>query len=374
MALFKFKMNMAITPQKSQLSRIKKSCNLYDEFNENKNSNLKKISFNDLISLSTTKKNKANISNQDIINEFHNKLNYYTQILHFKESQKENFMNELVLFQKWFLSYFQNLTNFDEINFVKLKNDFEKIKLTYDANLLSHAEPIEWELFYNSTNNFFEYLHNSLDKVNYNIDMENVTNNIIDQTEKMINLNDYDLFAKYGEKNYFDKSSKHITHKNKERSKKIYEIILMKYCGDFSETYYDNGKGDNKKKVKFLKMKIYFAKEENYDLIKETIEYFSHFFKRYLITYKEDKEEKSEFSSYNHFIKIAFGGICIRNKRLKSELIKLITEKIVLNCVIKLIYYQTLRECLKSTVGKLKIKDKYIYYTSNLSNHYLNSV
>ena len=65
---------MAITPQKSQLSRIKKSCNLYDEFNENKNSNLKKISFNDLISLSTTKKNKANISNQDIINEFHNLL------------------------------------------------------------------------------------------------------------------------------------------------------------------------------------------------------------------------------------------------------------------------------------------------------------
>ena len=148
----------------------------------------------------------------------------------------------------------------------------------------------------------------------------------------------------------------------------------MKYCGDFSETYYDNGKGENKKKVKFLKMKIYFAKEENYDLIKETIEYFSHFFKRYLITYKEDKEEKSEFSSYNHFIKIAFGGICIRNKKLKSELIKLITEKIVLNCVIKLIYYQTLRECLKSTVGKLKINDKYIYYTSNLSNHYLNSV
>lgn len=367
-------LNYLLTPQKNNNIILTKKKNLYDEFSENKNSNLKKISFDELISLSTNKKERKKITNQDIINEFNNKINYYTQILHYKEAQKENFMSELVNFQKWFLSYFQKITNFDEVSFGKLKNDYEKIKLTYDTNLLSHADAFEWELFDNSINNFMEFLHDILDKVNYNVDIEKVTNDLIEQGGKMITLNDYEMYSKYQKKNYFDKKkylSSDYNFNDKQNKKSIYEIIMMKHCGDYSETYYDSGEyegvDEKRKKFKFLKLKIYLSKKENYSIIKESIDKNIDMFKRYLVTFKQDSKECS-----SQFIKIIFCGICLKNKKLKQNLLNFLTEKIQNNAVIKLIYYLTLKKTLDKTIKKLKQKENFIYYTSNFPQHYLN--
>lgn len=368
-------LNYLTTPQKNNNIILTKKKNLYDEFSENKNSNLKKISFNELIALSTNKKTKNKITNQDIINEFNNKINYYTQILHYKEAQKENFMSELVNFQKWFLSYFQKITGFDEVSFGKLKNDYEKIKLSYDTNLLSHADSFEWELFDNSINNFMDYLHDILDKVNHNVDIEKVTNDLIDQGGKIISLNDYEMYAKCQKKNYFDKKnflSSDYSFNDKQNKKIIYEIIMLKHCGDFSETYYDSGYHEGevdgkRKKLKFLKLKIYLTKKESYAIIKETIDKNIDMFKRYLITFKQDSKECD-----SQFIKIIFCGICLKHKKIKQNLLNLLTEKIQNNAVIKLIYYHTLKESLDKTIKKLKNKQNFIYYTSNFPQNYLN--
>ena len=146
---------------------------------------------------------------------------------------------------------------------------------------------------------------------------------------------------------------------------------MMKHSGDYSETYYDSGEyegvDEKRKKFKFLKLKIYLSKKENYSIIKESIDKNIDMFKRYLVTFKQDSKECS-----SQFIKIIFCGICLKNKKLKQNLLNFLTEKIQNNAVIKLIYYLTLKKTLDKTIKKLKQKENFIYYTTNFPQHYLN--
>ena len=172
------KFNIMSTPSKYNYSPIN---NLYEDFSKNiLNSKIKNISFEDLITLSTSNEKKVNITNESIIDEMKNKLYQYNQILNFKINQNEYFHKEFQNFKNIYKNYFQSLTNFNIENYHKLLKDFELIKISYEQNLKKNSDSEEWEILEHSINNFSEFLHNSLDNVNYQLDLDGIMQKIID--------------------------------------------------------------------------------------------------------------------------------------------------------------------------------------------------
>lgn len=368
-----FYYNNLRTPQKSSSGkRDDFSNNLYEQFNENVKTNLKQISFDELISLSTTKKELNNITNEDIINELQNKISYYNQILRFKESQKEVLENELFNFRKWFVSYFQKITNFNELTFDKIKRDYNELKLEYESKLLSNSSKEEWEYFQNMSNNFFDYIHLVLDKVNFDSDIGTITAEIMKKAEK-IDLDEVNVEGikktKKVEFNNLKSSFDSDTKKAKAKPGEVCEVILYKNYDNFTESKFvkcDESQFHQLKqhRLKYVNLKIYFSKKEDLGSLMKNIEEIKGLFKKYIVTFSS--------SGSSPFVKFCVCGITKRRCRLKKTLLKIITENLKHNCVIRRIYFSKQKYTIQPIIKKLYENKKYNYYTSNFSQASLN--
>ena len=356
------------TPSKYSYSPIN---NLFQDFSQNiTNSQLKNISFEELISL-TTKKKKTNITNDTIIDEIKNKIFQYNQILNFKMNQSEYYHKEFENFKVIYKKYFQSLTNFSVENYQKLLKDFEQIKKAFEQNLKKNADSDEWEILNHSIINFSEFLHNNLDNVNYQLDLEGIMQKIMDLSNK-IKLDEKDNNSNLNEENYLVSNKKMFDFGNNNFDNELKQNTIIYYKdkkNKFSENSFSFEKiGKLNKTSKIIKVVLYFNKNENNNFIQNIINILKDSFLKYIIYYF-DKNTIQIFSSF----KISFVGKCksiLEIKKLIKDIIIQSQNKII----IKLIFYKSFKEILLKTIKKLKYSNSNYYYTSNIKRNILNKL
>ena len=357
------------TPSKYSYSPIN---NLFQDFSQNiTNSQLKNISFEELISLTTSKKKKTNITNDTIIDEIKNKIFQYNQILNFKMNQSEYYHKEFENFKVIYKNYFQSLTNFSVENYQKLLKDFEQIKKAFEQNLKKNADSDEWEILNHSIINFSEFLHNNLDNVNYQLDLEGIMQKIMDLSNK-IKLDEKDNNSNLNEENYLVSNKKMFDFGNNNFDDELKQNTIIYYKdkkNKFSENSFSLEKiGKLNKTSKIIKVVLYFNKNENNNFIQNIINILKDSFLKYIIYYF-DKNTIQIFSSF----KISFVGKCksiLEIKKLIKDIIIQSQNKII----IKLIFYNSFKEILLKTIKKLKFSNSNYYYTSNIKRNILNKL
>ena len=357
------------TPSKYSYSPIN---NLFQDFSQNiTNSQLKNISFEELISLTTSKKKKTNITNDTIIDEIKNKIFQYNQILNFKMNQSEYYHKEFENFKVIYKKYFQSLTNFSVENYQKLLKDFEQIKKAFEQNLKKNADSDEWEILNHSIINFSEFLHNNLDNVNYQLDLEGIMQKIMDLSNK-IKLDEKDNNSNLNEENYLVSNKKMFDFGNNNFDDELKQNTIIYYKdkkNKFSENSFSFEKiGKLNKTSKIIKVVLYFNKNENNNFIQNIINILKDSFWKYIIYYF-DKNSIQIFSSF----KISFVGKCksiLEIKKLIKDIIIQSQNKII----IKLIFYKSFKEILLKTIKKLKYSNSNYYYTSNIKRNILNKL
>ena len=357
------------TPSKYSYSPIN---NLFQDFSQNiTNSQLKNISFEELISLTTSKKKKTNITNDTIIDEIKNKIFQYNQILNFKMNQSEYYHKEFENFKVIYKKYFQSLTNFSVENYQKLLKDFEQIKKAFEQNLKKNADSDEWEILNHSIINFSEFLHNNLDNVNYQLDLEGIMQKIMDLSNK-IKLDEKDNNSNLNEENYLVSNKKMFDFGNNNFDDELKQNTIIYYKdkkNKFSENSFSFEKiGKLNKTSKIIKVVLYFNKNENNNFIQNIINILKDSFLKYIIYYF-DKNTIQIFSSF----KISFVGKCksiLEIKKLIKDIIIQSQNKII----IKLIFYKSFKEILLKTIKKLKYSNSNYYYTSNIKRNILNKL
>ena len=357
------------TPSKYSYSPIN---NLFQDFSQNiTNSQLKNISFEELISLTTSKKRKTNITNDTIIDEIKNKIFQYNQILNFKMNQSEYYHKEFENFKVIYKKYFQSLTNFSVENYQKLLKDFEQIKKAFEQNLKKNADSDEWEILNHSIINFSEFLHNNLDNVNYQLDLEGIMQKIMDLSNK-IKLDEKDNNSNLNEENYLVSNKKMFDFGNNNFDDELKQNTIIYYKdkkNKFSENSFSFEKiGKLNKTSKIIKVVLYFNKNENNNFIQNIINILKDSFLKYIIYYF-DKNTIQIFSSF----KISFVGKCksiLEIKKLIKDIIIQSQNKII----IKLIFYKSFKEILLKTIKKLKYSNSNYYYTSNIKRNILNKL
>ena len=357
------------TPSKYSYSPIN---NLFQDFSQNiTNSQLKNISFEELISLTTSKKKKTNITNDTIIDEIKNKIFQYNQILNFKMNQSEYYHKEFENFKVIYKKYFQSLTNFSVENYQKLLKDFEQIKKAFEQNLKKNADSDEWEILNHSIINFSEFLHNNLDNVNYQLDLEGIMQKIMDLSNK-IKLDEKDNNSNLNEENYLVSNKKMFDFGNNNCDNELKQNTIIYYKdkkNKFSENSFSFEKiGKLNKTSKIIKVVLYFNKNENNNFIQNIINILKDSFLKYIIYYF-DKNTIQIFSSF----KISFVGKCksiLEIKKLIKDIIIQSQNKII----IKLIFYKSFKEILLKTIKKLKYSNSNYYYTSNIKRNILNKL
>ena len=357
------------TPSKYSYSPIN---NLFQDFSQNiTNSQLKNISFEELISLTTSKKKKTNITNDTIIDEIKNKIFQYNQILNFKMNQSEYYHKEFENFKVIYKNYFQSLTNFSVENYQKLLKDFEQIKKAFEQNLKKNADSDEWEILNHSIINFSEFLHNNLDNVNYQLDLEGIMQKIMDLSNK-IKLDEKDNNSNLNEENYLVSNKKMFDFGNNNCDNELKHNTVIYYKDNknkFSENSFSLEKiGKLNKTSKIIKVVLYFNKNENNNFIQNIINILKDSFLKYIIYYF-DKNTIQIFSSF----KISFVGKCksiLEIKKLIKDIIIQSQNKII----IKLIFYKSFKEILLKTIKKLKYSNSNYYYTSNIKRNILNKL
>ena len=357
------------TPSKYSYSPIN---NLFQDFSQNiTNSQLKNISFEELISLTTSKKKKTNITNDTIIDEIKNKIFQYNQILNFKMNQSEYYHKEFENFKVIYKNYFQSLTNFSVENYQKLLKDFEQIKKAFEQNLKKNADSDEWEILNHSIINFSEFLHNNLDNVNYQLDLEGIMQKIMDLSNK-IKLDEKDNNSNLNEENYLVSNKKMFDFGNNNFDDELKQNTIIYYKdkkNKFSENSFSLEKIEKLNKTsKIIKVVLYFNKNEDNNFIQNIINILKDSFLKYIIYYF-DKNTIQIFSSF----KISFVGKCksiLEIKKLIKDIIIQSQNKII----IKLIFYNSFKEILLKTIKKLKFSNSNYYYTSNIKRNILNKL
>ena len=364
------KFNIMSTPSKYNYSPIN---NLYEDFSKNiLNSKIKNISFEDLITLSTSNKKKVNITNESIIDEMKNKLYQYNQILNFKINQNEYFHKEFQNFKNIYKNYFQSLTNFNIENYHKLLKDFELIKISYEQNLKKNSDFEEWEILEHSINNFSEFLHNSLDNVNYQLDLDGIMQKIIDlsnyiqfdEKDNNINLNEDDDNLLYNKIN-FDFGNENLGNINPFKRNNVLYIKDKK--GNITQNCFSLKKIDKINKTsKIIKIIIYIDNKENINFVKSIINLFKNSFSTYIIYYFEKIQLFSSF-------KIHFIGKCKSIPKIK-QLINEIINQSKYKLIIKQFYYNSLKEIIMKIIHKLKNNNANYFYTTNIKKNILNKL
>ena len=364
------KFNIMSTPSKYNYSPIN---NLYEDFSKNiLNSKIKNISFEDLITLSTSNKKKVNITNESIIDEMKNKLYQYNQILNFKINQNEYFHKEFQNFKNIYKNYFQSITNFNIENYHKLLKDFELIKISYEQNLKKNSDFEEWEILEHSINNFSEFLHNSLDNVNYQLNLDEIMQKIIDLSNDIqfdeknnnINLNEEDDNLLYNKIN-FDFRNENLGNNN--QFKRNNALYMKDKKGNITQNFFSLKKIDKINKTsKIIKIIIYIDNKENINFVKSIINLFKNSFTTYIIYYFEKIQLFSSF-------KIYFIGKCksiSKIKKLINEIIGQSKNKII----IKQFFYNSLKEIIMEIINKLKNNNSNYFYTTNIKRDILNKL
>ncbi len=364
------KFNIISTPSKYNYSPIN---NLYEDFSKNiLNSKIKNISFEDLITLSTSNKKKVNITNESIIDEMKNKLYQYNQILNFKINQNEYFHKEFQNFKNIYKNYFQSLTNFNIENYHKLLKDFELIKISYEQNLKKNSDFEEWDILEHSINNFSEFLHNSLDNVNYQLDLDGIMQKIIDlsnyiqfdEKDNNINLNEDDDNLLYNKIN-FDFGNENLGNINPFKRNNVLYIKDKK--GNITQNCFSLKKIDKINKTsKIIKIIIYIDNKENINFVKSIINLFKNSFSTYIIYYFEKIQLFSSF-------KIHFIGKCKSIPKIK-KLINEIINQSKYKIIIKQFYYNSLKEIIMKIIHKLKNNNANYFYTTNIKKNILNKL
>ena len=364
------KFNIMSTPSKYNYSPIN---NLYEDFSKNiLNSKIKNISFEDLITLSTSNKKKVNITNESIIDEMKNKLYQYNQILNFKINQNEYFHKEFQNFKNIYKNYFQSLTNFNIENYHKLLKDFELIKISYEQNLKKNSDFEEWEILEHSINNFSEFLHNSLDNVNYQLDLDGIMQKIIDlsnyiqfdEKDNNINLNEDDDNLLYNKIN-FDFGNENLGNINPFKRNNVLYIKDKK--GNITQNCFSLKKIDKINKTsKIIKIITYIDNKENINFVKSIINLFKNSFSTYIIYYFEKIQLFSSF-------KIHFIGKCKSIPKIK-KLINEIINQSKYKIIIKQFYYNSLKEIIMKIIHKLKNNNANYFYTTNIKKNILNKL
>ena len=364
------KFNIMSTPSKYNYSPIN---NLYEDFSKNiLNSKIKNISFEDLITLSTSNKKKVNITNESIIDEMKNKLYQYNQILNFKINQNEYFHKEFQNFKNIYKNYFQSLTNFNIENYHKLLKDFELIKISYEQNLKKNSDFEEWDILEHSINNFSEFLHNSLDNVNYQLDLDGIMQKIIDlsnyiqfdEKDNNINLNEDDDNLLYNKIN-FDFGNENLGNINPFKRNNVLYIKDKK--GNITQNCFSLKKIDKINKTsKIIKIIIYIDNKENINFVKSIINLFKNSFSTYIIYYFEKIQLFSSF-------KIHFIGKCKSIPKIK-KLINEIINQSKYKIIIKQFYYNSLKEIIMKIIHKLKNNNANYFYTTNIKKNILNKL
>jgi hypothetical protein len=364
------KFNIMSTPSKYNYSPIN---NLYEDFSKNiLNSKIKNISFENLITLSTSNKKKVNITNESIIDEMKNKLYQYNQILNFKINQNEYFHKEFQNFKNIYKNYFQSLTNFNIENYHKLLKDFELIKISYEQNLKKNSDFEEWEILEHSINNFSEFLHNSLDNVNYQLDLDGIMQKIIDlsnyiqfdEKDNNINLNEDDDNLLYNKIN-FDFGNENLGNINPFKRNNVLYIKDKK--GNITQNCFSLKKIDKINKTsKIIKIIIYIDNKENINFVKSIINLFKNSFSTYIIYYFEKIQLFSSF-------KIHFIGKCKSIPKIK-KLINEIINQSKYKIIIKQFYYNSLKEIIMKIIHKLKNNNANYFYTTNIKKNILNKL
>ena len=364
------KFNIMSTPSKYNYSPIN---NLYKDFSKNiLNSKIKNISFEDLITLSTSNKKKVNITNESIIDEMKNKLYQYNQILNFKINQNEYFHKEFQNFKNIYKNYFQSLTNFNIENYHKLLKDFELIKISYEQNLKKNSDFEEWDILEHSINNFSEFLHNSLDNVNYQLDLDGIMQKIIDlsnyiqfdEKDNNINLNEDDDNLLYNKIN-FDFGNENLGNINPFKRNNVLYIKDKK--GNITQNCFSLKKIDKINKTsKIIKIIIYIDNKENINFVKSIINLFKNSFSTYIIYYFEKIQLFSSF-------KIHFIGKCKSIPKIK-KLINEIINQSKYKIIIKQFYYNSLKEIIMKIIHKLKNNNANYFYTTNIKKNILNKL
>ena len=364
------KFNIMSTPSKYNYSPIN---NLYEDFSKNiLNSKIKNISFEDLITLSTSNKKKVNITNESIIDEMKNKLYQYNQILNFKINQNEYFHKEFQNFKNIYKNYFQSLTNFNIENYHKLLKDFELIKISYEQNLKKNSDFEEWEILEHSINNFSEFLHNSLDNVNYQLDLDGIMQKIIDlsnyiqfdEKDNNINLNEDDDNLLYNKIN-FDFGNENLG--NIYPFKRNNVLYIKDKKGNITQNCFSLKKIDKINKTsKIIKIIIYIDNKENINFVKSIINLFKNSFSTYIIYYFEKIQLFSSF-------KIHFIGKCKSIPKIK-KLINEIINQSKYKIIIKQFYYNSLKEIIMKIIHKLKNNNANYFYTTNIKKNILNKL
>ena len=364
------KFNIMSTPSKYNYSPIN---NLYEDFSKNiLNSKIKNISFEDLITLSTSNKKKVNITNESIIDEMKNKLYQYNQILNFKINQNEYFHKEFQNFKNIYKNYFQSLTNFNIEKYHKLLKDFELIKISYEQNLKKNSDFEEWDILEHSINNFSEFLHNSLDNVNYQLDLDGIMQKIIDlsnyiqfdEKDNNINLNEDDDNLLYNKIN-FDFGNENLGNINPFKRNNVLYIKDKK--GNITQNCFSLKKIDKINKTsKIIKIIIYIDNKENINFVKSIINLFKNSFSTYIIYYFEKIQLFSSF-------KIHFIGKCKSIPKIK-KLINEIINQSKYKIIIKQFYYNSLKEIIMKIIHKLKNNNANYFYTTNIKKNILNKL
>lgn len=358
------------TPSKYSYSPIN---NLYQDFSKNiLNSKTKNIPFEDLITLSSSNKKKINITNETIIDEMKNKLYQYNQILNFKINQSEYFNQEFENFKNIYKNYFLSLTNFNIENYHKLLKDFEVIKSSYEKYLKKNSDNDEWKIFEHSINNFSEFLHNSLDNVNYQLDLDAIMQKIIElandiqfnEKNNNINLKEEDGNLFYNKIN-FDFANENFGNNN--QFKRNNALYIKDKKGNISQNFFSLYKiGKINQTSKIIKIIIYIDNKENISFVKSIIHLFKNSFSKYIICCFEQIQIFSSF-------KIYFIGKCKSISKIK----KLINETInqsKYKIIIRQFFYKSLKEILIKIINKIKNNNSNYFYTSNIKKDTLNKI
>jgi hypothetical protein len=301
-----------------------------------------------------------------------NKLYQYNQILNFKINQNEYFHKEFQNFKNIYKNYFQSLTNFNIENYHKLLKDFELIKISYEQNLKKNSDFEEWEILEHSINNFSEFLHNSLDNVNYQLDLDGIMQKIIDlsnyiqfdEKDNNINLNEDDDNLLYNKIN-FDFGNENLGNINPFKRNNVLYIKDKK--GNITQNCFSLKKIDKINKTsKIIKIIIYIDNKENINFVKSIINLFKNSFSTYIIYYFEKIQLFSSF-------KIHFIGKCKSIPKIK-KLINEIINQSKYKIIIKQFYYNSLKEIIMKIIHKLKNNNANYFYTTNIKKNILNKL
>ena len=286
-------------------------------------------------------------------------------------NQSEYYHKEFENFKVIYKNYFQSLTNFSVENYQKLLKDFEQIKKAFEQNLKKNADSDEWEILNHSIINFSEFLHNNLDNVNYQLDLEGIMQKIMDLSNK-IKLDEKDNNSSLNEENYLVSNKKMFDFGNNNFDNELKQNTIIYYKdkkNKFSENSFSFEKiGKLNKTSKIIKVVLYFNKNENNNFIQNIINILKDSFLKYIIYYF-DKNTIQIFSSF----KISFVGKCksiLEIKKLIKDIIIQSQNKII----IKLIFYKSFKEILLKTIKKLKYSNSNYYYTSNIKRNILNKL